>query len=44
MKEEYRQNIFLIMKLLNLEMKIEKDGVVTNWRWDYKNNKPIKIK
>ena len=32
------------MKKLNCLMTVNKQGIVTKWIWDFKNDKPIKIK
>jgi len=43
MTPEIKANILLLTKLLDLEMKVENKGVVSLWRWDYVNDKLIRI-
>lgn len=44
MNDEIRNNIYYIIKTLTLEMKVENKGIVSLWRWDYKQDKLIRVK
>ena len=41
--EKNRENILNLCRVLGY-MTVEKDGVITNWRWDKELKRPIKIK